>query len=286
MEEIRKLHIAKSTEEFDSDLAIERRRASTYVEGVELEREASAGGTWERLKITSEAGEKSIGRPLGIYDTLTVPPMDSIMPEDIEDAKDEIARELCRIFDSCGILPGRILIAGLGNRELTPDAVGTCSADEVEPTMHISKTDPPLFKSLCCSEICVIQPGVSSKTGISSARIIKSIAENIHPDVIIAIDSLASRSQERLGNTIQISNTGIFAGTGVGHSGCTIDKKLVGVPVIAIGVPTVISTASIAKTDRPREKMFVCPNGINRIVRNAGKIIGGGINQAFGICYF
>ena len=81
---------------FDSDLALERRRASCYVEGVEYKRDVSIGGVWERIKVTSEAGEKSIGRPKGLYDTLTLPSMDSIMPDDVEDAKDEIARELCR----------------------------------------------------------------------------------------------------------------------------------------------------------------------------------------------
>ena len=80
---------------FDSDLALERRRVSTYVEGVDYKRDVCIGGVWERIKVTSEAGEKSIGRPMGLYDTLTLPSLDTIMPDDVEDAKDEIARELC-----------------------------------------------------------------------------------------------------------------------------------------------------------------------------------------------
>lgn len=276
---------------FDSDLAMERRRASTYVEGVEYKRDVCIGGVWERLKITSEAGEKNVGRPIGLYDTLTLPRMDTIMPDDIEDAKDEIARELCRMCDLCDVSPERILVVGLGNRDLTPDSIGPASADEVEATMHLCDEDPELFETLGCSEICTLCPDVTSNSGIRSAEIVKSVSDAIKPTVVFAIDSLASRSEERLGNTIQISNTGIIPGTGVGHSGLKIDEELLGVPVIAIGIPTVISTSALkngsaVSAGEKRSGYFVSPKGINRIVKNGAKIIGGGINQAFGICYF
>ena len=276
---------------FDSDLAMERKKASTYVEGVDYKRDVCLGGVWERLKITSEAGERNVGRPVGLYDTLTLPRLDTIMPEDIEDAKDEIARELCRMCDLCDISPERILVVGLGNRELTPDAIGPATADEVDATMHIRNEDPELFETLGCSEICVICPDVTSNSGINSADIVKSVAEAVKPTVVFAIDSLASRSEERLGNTIQVSNTGIIPGTGVGHRGTVIDEGLLGVPVIAIGIPTVISTGSLRESQAGSVKSnsngyFVSPKGINRIVKNGAKIIGGGINQAFGFCYF
>lgn len=276
---------------FDSDLAMERRKASTYVEGVEYKRDVCLGGVWERLKITSEAGEKNVGRPIGLYDTLTLPRMDTIMPDDIEDAKDEIARELCRMCDLSDISPERILVVGLGNRDLTPDAIGPASAGEVDATMHLKTEDPELFEALGCSEICVLCPDVSTNSGMDSAAIVKSVAEAVKPTVIFAIDSLASRSEERLGNTVQISNTGIIPGTGVGHRGLRIDEDMLGVPVISIGIPTVISTAAIkddsyGSTSNKANGYFVSPKGINKIVKNGAKIIGGGINQAFGICYF
>lgn len=276
---------------FDSDLAMERRRASTYVEGVEYRRDVCLGGVWERLKITSEAGEKSIGRPMGYYDTLTLPHMDGIMPDDIEDAKDEIARELCRMCDMCDVSPERILVVGLGNKDLTPDAIGPAAAGKVDATMHIKDADPELFEVMGCSEICVICPDVASNSGMRSAEIVKSVADTVKPTVVFAIDSLASRSSERLGNTVQVSSTGIIPGTGVGHAGAKIDEELLGVPVIAIGIPTVISTRSLCKDTgdegaRSTSDLFVCPKGISRIVKNGAEIIGGGINQAFGICYF
>ena len=275
---------------FDSDLALERRRASTYVEGVDYKRDVCIGGVWERIKVTSEAGAKNIGRPIGLYDTLTLPSLDSIMPDDIEDAKDEIARELCRMCDLCDISPSRILVVGLGNRDLTPDAIGPSAAAEVDATMHIKGEDRDLFDTLGCSEISVFCPGVTSNSGMESAKIVKSVVDSVKPTVVFAIDSLASRSKERLGNTVQISNTGIIPGTGVGHRGEKIDEELLGVPVIAIGVPTVISTAALSGDSfgfkGNSDSFFVSPRGINKIVKNGAQIIGGGINQAFGICYF
>ncbi len=271
---------------FDSDLALERRKASTFVEGVDYKRDVSLGGVWERLKVTSEAGEKNIGRPIGLYDTLTLPRLDTIMPDDIEDAKDEIARELCRMCDLCDVSPERILVVGLGNRELTPDAIGPASAAEVDATMHLKTEDRDLFDTLGCSEICVLCPDVTSNSGITAAKIVKSVVDAVKPTVVFAIDSLASRSEERLGNTVQVSSTGIIPGTGVGHNGVKIDEELLGVPVIAIGIPTVISTAALSGQAGGKEGFFVSPKGINKIVKNGAKIIGGGINQAFGICYF
>lgn len=276
---------------FDSDLALERRRASTYVEGVDYRRDVCLGGVWERIKVSNAAGEKSIGRPIGLYDTLTVPSMQSIMPDDIDDAKDEVARELCRMCDLCDILPERILVVGLGNPELTPDAVGPEAAAEVEATMHLKKEDPELFETLGCSQICVLCPDVTSKSGMSSVDVIRGVVAQIKPTVVFAIDSLASRSSDRIGNTVQVSSTGIIPGTGVGHCGGRIDESTLGVPVIAIGVPTVISQAALARDGglgygKELKDYFLAPKGISRIVKNAGKIIGGGINQAFGICYF
>lgn len=275
---------------YDSDLALERRRASTYVEGVDYKRDVCIGGVWERLKVTSAAGERNIGRPIGLYDTLSVPRLDEIMPDDIEDAKDEVARELCRMCDLCDITPMRILVVGLGNHELTPDAVGPASAGEVEATMHIKSNDYDLFESLGCSEICVLCPNVTANSGMPTAEIVKGVADKVKPTLIIAIDSLASRSVERLGSSIQVSSTGIIPGTGVGYAGAAINEELLGAPVLAIGVPTVISAKILTDEQRIGRKnaptLFVSPKGINKIVRNAAKIIGGGINQAFGVCYY
>ena len=272
----------------ESDLALERHRISTDTPGVEFRRERARGGVWERIKILSRAGEESLGRPIGCYDTLTLPSMQNLDFEMLDDAQNEISRELCRICELSSIIPDRILVVGLGNPDLTPDAVGPAAAALIEPTMQLARLDEKAFLALECSEIAVISPGVSSKSGIESTDIVKSLTKKISPSLVIAIDALASRSPSRLGTTIQISDTGIHPGTGLGKGTGRLCAETLGVPVIAIGVPTVINSRYFTDSDGEKSSadgLFVSPKDIGEIVNSAAKIIGGGINQAFGI-YF
>lgn len=276
-----------------TDLACERRRANTSIAGVDYKREVGLFGIWERIKISSPEGARNIGRPEGIYDTLELERMDLLDDEEIEDAQDEVSRELCYLLDVADVIPDRLLIVGLGNPNLTPDAVGSESAKWVKPTMHIKEIDNESFRSLECSEIAVTAPGVAATSGMDAYVTIRGICDTIEPDAVIVIDSLAARAPERLGRTIQICNTGIVPGSGLGNARIELTHNSIGAPVIAIGVPTVIDsrvfgevTLSEAKSKISGslcEKMFVSPKEINEIVSAAGKIIGGGINQAFGI---
>ncbi len=270
----------KAEGSFESDLACERRRADSSLMGVEYSCERCPSGSWERIRIFSPEGAKSIGRPMGHYDTLHSGRLDLLDFEGIDDAKNEIAAELCRLFEKNDVRPGRLLVVGLGNEELTPDSVGPLAASLVLPTMHISSADKNMFSSLECSEIAVIRPDVSAKSGLDSMTATLGVCEKIKPDAVIAIDALASSSPERLGSTLQICDTGIFPGTGLGFGGTAIGRDTLGVPVIGIGVPTVISSALFGDK---AEGMFVSPKDINAIVDAAAKIIAGGINQAFGI---
>lgn len=275
---------------FTSDLALERRRVNTDVDGIEYKRERSLMGVWERITVRTEEGERSIGRPKGIYDTLTLDRMDKLTPVEIDDAAEEVAKELCNIFERENIRPGRILVLGLGNRELTPDAVGPRAAAGIYPTLHISREDNELFEGFECSEIAVLAPGVSSSSGMDASEVTEGVCRMIRPDVIIAIDALASRSPERLGTTVQISSTGIHPGSGVGRHKKAINLDTLGTPVIAIGVPTVISSdlflTGVPNTEKRRgHTMLVSPKDIDGIVKGAAEIISGGINQAFGISY-
>ncbi len=276
--------------EYDSDLALERRKIDTEISGIDYRREHSAGGIWERITVRTEEGAESIGRPKGIYDTLTTDRMDRLSPAEIDDACEEIARELCIVFERENIRPGRILVLGLGNGELTPDSVGPRTAREIYPTLHISRGDYEMFEGLECSEIAVLTPGVESESGMDTSLLVKGICKMIRPDVVIAIDALASRSPERLGRTVQISTTGIIPGSGVGRHKSAIDEGALGAPVIAIGVPTVISTDFFrtglqTKGNEKEYGMLVSPKEIDGIVKAAAQIISGGINQAFGISY-
>ncbi len=274
-----------------TDLATERRRADVELAGVEYKREQGIIGEWERIKITTKKGAESIGRPIGIYDTLNIGRMDLLDGESIIDARDEVARELCYMLDASDIFPERILVAGLGNPALTPDSVGAEAAKAVKPTMHIREMNKRLFEDLNCAEIAVCSPGVAATSGLDAAVTIRGLCEALGPDAVIVVDALASRSPERLGTTVQICNTGIAPGSGLGNPRQPISIDTVGVPVIAIGVPTVIDSRMFYYNPngerRPKPEicpsMFVSPKEINDIVSAAALIIGGGINQAFGI---
>ena len=269
----------------DSDLALERRRADLDTPGVDYRRDEVSGFVWERITVKSLEGERAIGRPSGNYDTLTLARMDALDEDEIDDAANEIAGELCYMVDKLSVTPERILAVGLGNLDLTPDAIGPRTASEINATMHIRELDRKMFLNLECSEIAVFSPGVMAKTGMESSEAVVSIAERISPDVIFAIDALASRSPERLGRTIQISNTGIFPGSGIGNRRHPLNEKTLGIPVIAIGVPTVISAKALSGEKEGSLEMFVSPREIDGIVTASSKIISKGINQAFGIFY-
>lgn len=267
-----------------TDLAVERRAADKKIPGIEYEKKKSSVGTWETVTVSSKEGEMAIGRPCGVYSTLNLERMDNLVLDEIEDATDEIARKLCEICDENRIIPGKILVVGLGNPEFTPDSVGPRSADEVTATMQIFSYDKERFNQLECSEIAVITPAVSGKSGIDAAEQVMGICDRIEPDVIFAIDALASRSPARLGRTIQISDTGIHPGSGVGNSRGAISEGVLGIPVIAIGVPTVMDSRHFSIDGMlTGEPMFVSPREIDGIVKVGAKIIGGAINQAFGI---
>ncbi len=278
-----------------TDLACERRRADLTVGGIEYKREIAPGGTWERIKVTTPEGARSIGRPIGRYDTLETSRMDLLDMEAVEDAVEEIARELCYMCDKGGIMPERLLVVGLGNPRLTPDSVGYVCAKNIRATMHIKEFDEHFFEQLECSEIAVITPDVMATSGIDASVSVRGVCNIIKPTAVIAIDAIASRSAERLGTTVQISDTGIIPGSGLGNGHTALNRETLGVPVISVGVPTVIDSRmfwldaqdgldGVRYPEGAKRSMFVSPKEINEIVDVAAKIISGGINQAFGLC--
>ena len=270
---------------FNSDLAVERRRADTSAAGIEYSKQPSLIGSWERIRVLTEEGEDAIGRPRGRYDTLHIPSMGELDGVDLEDAAEEVSRELCSLCDANKISPYRILVVGLGNGELTPDAVGPRAAGRISPTLHLAKCDREAFEALGCSEIAVVTPNVKGKSGLCTADLIGGVCERICPSLVIAVDSLAARSPSRLGTTLQFSDTGIHPGSGVGSHEAAIDEDLTGAPVIAIGVPTVIDSRLLVEGEEggATSNMLVCPKDIDTLVTNASKIISQGINQAFGL---
>lgn len=272
---------------FNTDLAIERHRADTALDGVSYRREGAVIGYFERLCVTTSEGADSIGRPVGLYDTLTLPRLDTLGIGEREDAVECVARELCRICDKRGIIPERILVIGLGNPNLTPDAVGPKTVEGVIPTLQYREGGDEVLELFDCSEIAVLSPLVSSLSGIESVDIVASVAKKVNPTLVICVDALAARSPKRLGSTLQFCDTGIHQGSGIGKCERGITEDLLGVPVIAIGVPTVIDARLLieGENDTATEGMLVSPREIDEIVAAAAYIISGGINQAFGLAY-
>ena len=272
----------------ESDLACERRRADLNIPGVELTKEIHKFFEWERIRIRSDEGARSIGRPKGNYDTFTVTEMSRLTDEEIDDLGNEIAKELCFLLDRIGICPDRILVIGLGNRDLTPDSIGPKTAEKINATMHRTARYHDNYTLPDFSEIAVTIPGITEKTGIETYESIAAICDRIEPDVILAIDSITSRSTSRLGTTIQISDTGIIPGSGTGAHRRALSEDTLGVPVIAIGVPTVINARILTDEEFcdgtiPKNSLFVSPKDIDTITDVASAIISTGINQAFGI---
>lgn len=263
-----------------TDLMSERRKA--VGEGVNFERSFGRCGVWERIEVRSDTAAKKIGRPIGHYHTFNMPSADMLDSYDIEDIAEEISGELWRLCELCALLPKKLLVVGLGNEELTPDSLGPAAAKKIEATMHLRSDMPEMFAALDCIEIALIRPGVTAQSGIEATDTVIAVSEKIKPDLIIAIDALCSESEDRLGCTVQMSDTGIFPGSGVGNPRGALTKERVGCPVFAIGIPTVIDAGVLSR--RPSgERMLVTPREINTIVRVGSEIIADSINRAFGI---
>lgn len=197
------------------------------------------------VKIETENGAKVMRKPVGTYITMEAPNM--AVPD--EDYHDEISRELARFlarFIKKDKEDFSILVVGLGNRKVTPDALGPYVVDNLNITRHIVKE----YGKYAMGEenvhlVSAIVPGVMAQTGMETVEIIKGIVRETKPDMMIAVDALAARSSKRLNRTIQITDTGINPGSGVGNHRNAITKDTVGIPIVAIGVPTVVDAATI-----------------------------------------
>ena len=233
-----------------TDLASERRdlykKANSIeneIQGIESEKEQiNEKISVERVKITNQEGEKAIGKPQGSYITIDIKKLKIAQDEEIEKSAEIVSNELKKIVDSHVDKEGEILVVGLGNEYVTPDALGPKVISEIEVTRHIIKYLPQYVEEGTRS-VSAISPGVLGTTGIETLEILKGIVDNVKPKLVIVIDALASRSIERISSSVQISDTGIVPGAGVGNTRAEISQSTLGIPVIAIGIPTVVETA-------------------------------------------
>lgn len=234
-----------------TDLALEatesvRKQASGQVRGISIdEYDVLEDVHISKVVITTKNAAKSMGKPMGTYITLEAP----ALQESDEDYHREISKELARQLKD--VLPDinderSILVVGLGNRDVTADSLGPSTVDNLFITRHIIKEyGRQAYRASKVHQISALVPGVMAKTGMETAEIIKGVIKETAPDIVIVIDALAARSTRRLNRTIQITDTGIHPGSGVGNHRNALTRESLGVPVIAIGIPMVVDAGTI-----------------------------------------
>ena len=268
-----------------TDLALEEKERfesdDVEIQGVVLEEDYDEEQELKvtRVEIRTENGAKAMGKPVGTYLTLETPNL--AIPD--EETHMNIAARLCGYI---GELIRKnteekddlsVLVVGLGNRNVTPDALGPYVADHLSVTRHIVKEYGKYAMGVDHANlISAIVPGVMGQTGMESTEIVRGIVNEIHPDLVIAVDALAARNSKRLNRTVQIADTGIHPGSGVGNHRNAITRESLGIPVIAIGVPTVVDAATIvgdAIESMEREKKSDSLKGVGEVLRsyNAGE---------------
>lgn len=306
---------------FRTDLADERNEIykkanniSTNVDGIEVEEDEAENIKIGRVNIVNENGEKAIGKPQGTYVTLDIKNIKTIQHEEIEKVANVLANELRNLINKHITDVDDILVVGLGNIYVTPDALGPKVVPEIEVTRHILQYMPKAMPEDTRS-VSAIAPGVLGITGIETMEILKGIVDNVKPKMLIVIDALASRNIERISSSIQLSDTGIVPGAGVENTRKEISEKTLGIPVVALGIPTVVDLASITNdcirifiedlqqkamsndalnklkdTDNYEQikealnvgkyNMIVTPKEIDELIENMKEIVALGINQA------
>ena len=234
-----------------TDLALEatesvRKQASGQMRGITIDEYDSMEDVHiSKVVILSKNAARNMGKPMGTYITLEA----AGLQEGDEDYHREISKELARLIQS--VIPDieqekSILVVGLGNRDVTADSLGPCTVDNLFITRHIIKEyGRKAYGTAKIHQVSALVPGVMAKTGMETAEIIKGVIKETTPDIVIVIDALAARSTKRLNRTVQITDTGIHPGSGVGNHRNALTKESLGVPVIAIGIPMVVDAGTI-----------------------------------------
>ena len=281
-----------------TDLPMENLNADSSFPGVDVHRWEESDVQLSEVVIRTEEAARSLGKPCGSYLTLEC----RLLREHDPDARIAMANllgeELSRMISPSDDAP--VLVVGLGNRGVTPDSLGPAAIDRTLVTRHMLGSE---YAQSGMRSVCAIAPGVLGVTGIETVEMVESLTRKLHPRAVLCIDSLAARDSGRIGCTVQISNTGIQPGSGVGNHRKPLTRETLGVDVIAVGVPTVIYAATLARDafallsgDASHEEalgsmerelletdlgnLIVTPRDIDAIVKNSATLIAGGINRA------
>ena len=273
-----------------TDLAVEARElAGEHLAGVDYQTYRQCGMEISRLTVRTERAGQLLGKEQGTYVTVELPSLTDRF-SDTDERLTVIGKEISRLLPVNGLL----LVAGLGNSAMTPDALGPQTAAKVLATRHISGEIARAAGLDRLRPVAVMATGVTGQTGIETGEYILSVARRIRPTAVIAVDALASRRPERLGRTLQISDAGISPGAGVGNHRAAINRETLGVPVISIGVPTVVDVRTLAldllRSDFQQDTidtllpaqhpLLVIPNEIDLLIERASRLIAFSLNAA------
>lgn len=279
-----------------TDLALEARELwqesaerTTRLSGVKATKTKREGYPVTRVDILDERGEKSLGKPRGSYLTIDLTTFWQRKADFFERAVRAVGSQLKELLPA----GGPVLVVGLGNEAMTPDAVGPLAADNILVTRHLIAAMPRQFAGF--RPVAVFRTGVLGTTGVESAEAVRGLVEEVKPALIIAVDALASRRVGRVCATVQLSDTGIIPGSGVGNHRSALNRETLGVPVLAVGIPTVVDAATLA-ADLLEESgvenidpeslrgggggLMVTTQDIDHQVRDLSKVVGYGINWA------
>ena len=262
-----------------TDLALESFSYGSLPRGVHISERGTAFGITE-ITIDDDSCLESLGKGKGRYITLEGRSL-SRFSDDYQLMAQELAQELSALLPD-----GEVLVVGLGNNDITPDAIGPQTASKVLATRHLSgdSSEDDFFSSM--RSVTAFAGGVMGQTGIETAEIVRAISAELKPAAIIAIDALACNDISRLGTTIQLTDTGIFPGSGVSNQRKELSEKVMGVPVIAVGVPTVVDMHTIVRSLTGKSingelpNMMVTPRDIDRLTERASQLLAFGINLA------
>ena len=276
-----------------TDLALEAKelweesaQETAKLEGVRALSKTREGFPAETVQILDERGERALGKPVGRYVTLTMDALARREENAFARAARAVGGELARLMD--GVDPkGLALVVGLGNRAITPDAVGPKVHESTLVTRHLVEQTPEHFGAF--RPVASLSAGVLGTTGMESGELVQAVCRRLKPACVVAVDALASRSLKRLCRTVQLSDTGIAPGSGVGNHRWALDRDSLGTPVFAVGVPTVVEASTLAADLLNREELpplgegrglLVTPKDIDSQVNDLSKVIGYGISLA------
>lgn len=281
-----------------TDLALEAREIWTQgagsdapLVGVQSSERLRDGYHVTTVRITNQQGEQALGKPVGTYVTLELAGLKRREEDAFPRAVHALADELRPLLP---IRQGEnVLVVGLGNRAITPDNIGPCAVEHTLVTRHLVHQVPEHFGHL--RPVAALAAGVLATTGVESGELVRAVVDRLHPACVIAVDALASRSLSRICSTVQLADTGITPGSGVGNHRTALNKETLGVPVIALGVPTVVDVATLCadvlaeagKGELEPESLrgigsglMVTPRDIDQSAADLAKVIGFGINLA------